>query len=153
MDTYRRRHSLKPFRGEKQAEKARSNQVELCVWKGIHRRYDTARRRHQVLSGEELGPRTLRALQKRWKLTDKTKENQVDAYGCFLETVPLSARYERIWENYYNVGQLLTCPETDFSRYLQHKVNSEVFGKRRCLKYPPGHKGKKPWTTTIQEPY
>ena len=42
METYYRRHSLKPFRNEKKVE-LRHAKGETVVWKGIHQRYEVAR--------------------------------------------------------------------------------------------------------------
>ena len=113
MDTYRRRHSLKPYRGEKGLKRSASK-GETLVWQGIHQRYEVARRRYFMLTGRGLRPRSLKALQKRWKLTNRTRENAVDATGCFLHHLPLSKKYEKQWEENYNYDNLLTCPEEQF---------------------------------------
>ena len=50
MDTYRRRHSLKPYRGEKGSKRAALRR-ETLVWQGIHQRYEVARKRYLMLTG------------------------------------------------------------------------------------------------------
>ena len=110
MDTYRRRHSLKPYFGESRKERG-----ETQVWKDIQQRFEVARRRHRILTGQTLTPRTALALQKRWKLVDRAKENRRDEFGCFYLQVSSSKRKEMLWDTRYNVKNLLTCPETVFS--------------------------------------
>ena len=87
MDTYRRRHSLKAFLRETQCTRALMRSNNTLAWKGIKQRYDVARYRHKLLTGHVLVERTVKALQKRWKLKEKLKTNQVDKCGCFLENL------------------------------------------------------------------
>ena len=74
MDTYSRRHSLRLGRREFICD--RKAETSNPVWKGIERRY-VASRRHKTLTSKTLAKRTVRALQKRWKLIDKSQENAV----------------------------------------------------------------------------
>ena len=67
MDTYRRRHSLKPFLRETQCRSALMGSNNTLVWKGIKQRYDVARHRHKFLTGHVIVERTVKALQRRIK--------------------------------------------------------------------------------------
>lgn len=116
MDTYTRRHSLRLGRREFTCD--RKAETSNPVWKGIERRYNVARRRYNTLTGKTLTKRTVRALQKRWKVVDKSEENAVDPYGCFLVAVSKSKKMEKLWETYLNKGKLLTCTELEFQNYV-----------------------------------
>ena len=144
FDTYHRRHSLKPFDAEKDRARAASESVETIVWRHIHRRFEVARRRHEILTGEILASRTPGALQKRWKLKDKCKENKVDEFGCFLVPVPLSKTYEKIWDEDYNVNQIYTCAEVKFLSLLP-TVQQQKRRRRSCNEQ--GRKSKRRFQT------
>ena len=117
MDTYRRNHSLKPI----QNVKAKPEVSNGCnkIWEGIHKRYKVALDRHKYLTGEELPKRTVVALQKRWKVEDKTIETEVDDQGCFLIPVPATRNKEMIWERKFNIGQRYTCSHKLFQTRYQ----------------------------------
>ena len=114
MDTYRRNHSLKPIQNLK-AKPAISHGCNK-IWEGIHKRYKVALDRHKCFTGEELPRRSVVALQKRWKVEDKTMETEVDDQGCFLILVPATKNKEMIWEQQFNIGQRYTCPQRLFQR-------------------------------------
>lgn len=109
LDTYSRRHSLKPFKEE-------TKTGETIIWNQVHKRYKTACRRHLALTGESLGDRTVRAIQKRWKHGQHSDKDDIiiDESGCFVNPMPTYKRYQREWDMRYNVNGILSCPEKLF---------------------------------------
>ena len=57
LDVYYRNHSLRASRSQKKG----------TVWKKIEEMYNTARERLFIINGQDLPPRTMYSLQKRWK--------------------------------------------------------------------------------------
>lgn len=107
LDTYYRRHSLKPTKDERENAIKNKLNINTLVWQIIHGKFEKACRRFQELTGKGSCPRTLRALQKRWKSKSKIicKEESEE---CL---VPPTKRQEREWDAIYNRDFLLTCPE------------------------------------------
>ena len=120
LDTYRRRHSLRPCRREEKHSRRKRRGTD--VWTGIALRYEIARQRYQRLSGREIPRRTVRALEKRWKLSNRQKEDKVDRYGNFLQTSCSSKQLETLWDTRYNVGLILTCPREEYLLQLKGRL-------------------------------
>ena len=110
MDTYRRNHSLKPA----QKDGASMLDGSDSIWDGIFKRYRIALSRHFLLAGQYLPDRTVSALRKRWKDTDKLRETEIDDVGCFLVQASQTKKCEIVWETHYNRGGRYTCPEREF---------------------------------------
>lgn len=128
MDSYCRRHSVKPFKTEVEAakEKATTTKQETLVWKAIHKRYLVAIERWYVLTGNKFPERTLRALQKRWKVGANSDDHKVDDDGMFVKKVPKSKIYQMKWDSEYNADFLLSCSEEDFNNYISGVQNSLI---------------------------
>ena len=109
LDMYYRRHSLP------------EDEESGKVWKRIHQRYETANRRYELLYGKKAPKRTVEELLERWKDTVRESDIEVDSEGCFVEPTPLTTKYEQLWDRKYNVGCILTCPETQFQILLTTK--------------------------------
>lgn len=110
LDTYYRRHSLKPTRNER--DDAIKNKVSpnTLVWQIIHRKFTNACKRYFELTERDSYPRTLRALQKRWKSKSKILNAEENA----ATLVPPTKIHEREWDNIYNRDFLLSCPEARY---------------------------------------
>ena len=109
LDMYYRRHSLA------------DDEESVEVWKRIHQRYETANRRYELLYGKMAPKRTVEDLLRRWKDTVRDSDIEVDSEGCFVEQVPLTTKYEQLWDQKYNVDYILTCPEAQFQILLKTK--------------------------------
>ena len=125
MDTYRRRHSLRPCREDKHST-ATGRNSSTVVWSGIARRYEIARQRYHLMSGHKLPQRTVRALEKRWKLSSQQKEDDVDEHGCVVQNTCSSRTLEVLWYTRYNVDFILTCPEEDFLQQMGKTSNKDA---------------------------
>ena len=116
METYRRNHSLKPARNDS----ASTLDGNDSIWDEILKRYRIALSRHSLLTGEHLPNRTVSALKKRWKNTNKRRETKVDGDGCFLVQTSQTKIYEAAWDSDYNRGGRYSCPEKEFrEKYFQ----------------------------------
>ena len=121
LDVYCQRHSLKPTRKEKTQANEDSAQSDRLVWREIKAYYDRATYRRFVLYGETYPPRSVEALQKRWKETGKeNKKNYViGPESKKRKRQPcLTKIYARIWDEDYNNGDILTCSSNEFAVML-----------------------------------
>lgn len=124
LDTYGRRHSLKPFL--KDSKQKKSVHGETVVWNQVHNRYKIACRRYEALTGEVLGERTVRAIQKRWKQGDHSNPDDLamDETGSYISHMPSYKKYQREWDYKYNADDLLTCSEKRFREYYDSNMIS-----------------------------
>ena len=49
----------------------------------------------------------------------RARECEVDEYECSVHAVPLPKKYEKMWDDYYNVRNVLMCVEQKFRVYRQ----------------------------------
>ena len=103
LDVYYRNHSLRASRSQKKG----------TVWKRIEEMYNTARERLFTITGQDLPPRTMYSLQKRWKQSGEMgKVNGAN-------TPSVTREYVNLWDVYYNIDNRLLCSKEKFQKYLK----------------------------------
>lgn len=117
LDVYYRRHSLRPSIVEQAEARTKRLPVETIVWRRIQKRYDLACRRYEKLTKIKSSKRSIRALQKRWKLTGTG--NKEALYKGKL--MPRTKYLEKLWDQDYNAEEILTGPEEEFQRMFRQK--------------------------------
>lgn len=117
METYYRRHSLKPSQAEKQQADAKEESSESLVWSKIHEQYVTCCRRFTEITGRDCQGRSVRAIQKRWKISGK----QADHVTPGGKKIPITKFHQQLWDFVYNEDNILTSSPAEYAELLQDK--------------------------------
>lgn len=112
MEVYYRRHSLKPNADEKRVAASDNIATDKIIWGKIKATYIQFCKRFETLTTKRTTERTMKALQRRWKITGK-KEDFIDKDGVAM---PLSKYYHRLFDKYFNHRNLLLCSKEHFER-------------------------------------